>query len=188
MRVQLYQGGHQNWHLSNISWISFSTWSMTMCLCMTPLCGTSQNCTLFDDAIFIASCIMHQPCICGWNTMAHTQGESYFRWTNAKDTKVYWIYWWHFDWNSQALAKRSTSHMVWWVEKDIWNEQHSHFRPSWVVHLHRHLVILAYHDVSILWHSNVYKNWHQYFTHGDDYFEYWDIQPIWVSRCLLCEG
>jgi hypothetical protein len=30
----------------------------------------------------------------------------------------------------------------------------------------------SYHDVNILWHSSVYQNWHQHFTHGDEYFEY----------------
>ncbi len=30
----------------------------------------------------------------------------------------------------------------------------------------------SYQDVAILWHSNVYKNWCQYFTHVNDYFEY----------------
>jgi len=30
----------------------------------------------------------------------------------------------------------------------------------------------SYHNVTILWHFNVYKNRCQYFTHGDDYFEY----------------
>ncbi len=29
----------------------------------------------------------------------------------------------------------------------------------------------SYHDVNIFRHLGVYKNWHQYFTHGDDYFE-----------------
>jgi len=30
----------------------------------------------------------------------------------------------------------------------------------------------SYNDVSILWHSSAYQNWCQYFTHGDEYFEY----------------
>ncbi len=40
----------------------------------------------------------------------------------------------------------------------------------------------SYHDVTILCHSNVYKNWHQYFTRGDDYFEYLLGDPSYMSE------
>jgi hypothetical protein len=30
----------------------------------------------------------------------------------------------------------------------------------------------SYHNVSILRHFAIYRKWHQYFTHWDDYFEY----------------
>jgi hypothetical protein len=73
-----------------------------------------------------------------WDMMAHTRGVGYFGCTFLKDTKVYWVYWWHFDWDLQALAKSSILHMVYWVEKYICNEQHGDSGPSWVVHLHRH--------------------------------------------------
>jgi len=39
-----------------------------------------------------------------------------------------------------------------------------------------------YHDVTILWHSNVYKNWRQYFMHGDDYFEYLLGDPSYMGE------
>jgi hypothetical protein len=47
----------------------------------------------------------------------------------------------------------------------------------------------SYHDVNMLWHSGVYKNWCQDFTHGDDYFEYLLGDPSYMGmkRCLLCE-
>jgi hypothetical protein len=42
----------------------------------------------------------------------------------------------------------------------------------------------SFHDVNILQHLNVYKDWHQY-IHKDEYFEYLlGIQVIWVRRCL----
>jgi len=40
----------------------------------------------------------------------------------------------------------------------------------------------SYHDVTILRHSSVYKNWHQYFTHGDDYFEYLLGDPCYINE------
>ncbi len=30
----------------------------------------------------------------------------------------------------------------------------------------------SYHDVNIFCHSTIYKEWHQYFTHWDEYYEY----------------
>jgi hypothetical protein len=29
-----------------------------------------------------------------------------------------------------------------------------------------------YHDVTILWHFDIYANWHNHFAHTDEYFEY----------------
>jgi len=34
-----------------------------------------------------------------------------------------------------------------------------------------------YHNVNILRHSSVYKNWHQFSTHVDDYFGYFLGDP-----------
>jgi hypothetical protein len=40
----------------------------------------------------------------------------------------------------------------------------------------------SYHDVNILQHSSVYQNWHQYFTHGDEYFEYLLGDPGYMAK------
>jgi len=39
-----------------------------------------------------------------------------------------------------------------------------------------------YHDVMILWHFSVYKNWCQYFIHDDDDFEYLLGNPSYMSE------
>jgi hypothetical protein len=41
------------------------------------------------------------------------------------------------------------------------------------------------HNVTILWHSNVYKNWSQYFTQGDGYFEYLLGDPSFVGEKMF---
>jgi hypothetical protein len=89
-----------------------------------------------------------------------------------------------------ALAKWSTLHMVYWVEKDIWNEQHGHFRPSWVVHLCRHLVILTF---TTMWISCSIPMFIRIDINTSPIVmttlnTYWEIQAIWVRRCLLCRG
>jgi hypothetical protein len=40
----------------------------------------------------------------------------------------------------------------------------------------------SYHDFSILRHSSVYQNWCQYFTHGDEYFEYLLGNPNYMGE------
>ncbi len=46
-----------------------------------------------------------------------------------------------------------------------------------------------YHDMTILWHSNIYQGWCHYFIHGDNYFEYDLGNPnTWVKICSLCVG
>jgi hypothetical protein len=39
-----------------------------------------------------------------------------------------------------------------------------------------------FHDVNILRHSNLYREWRDYFTHNDDYFEYVLGDPGYVGE------
>jgi DDE superfamily endonuclease len=42
-----------------------------------------------------------------------------------------------------------------------------------------------FHDANILRHSNLYREWRDYFTHNDDYFEYvFGIQDTLARKCL----
>ncbi len=96
----------------------------------------------------------------------------------------------HLRMKYNALAKWSTLHMVYWAEKDIWNEQHGHFRPSWVIHLRRHLVILAF---TMMWISCSIPMFIRIDINTSPIVmtilnTYWEIQAIWVRRCLLCRG
>jgi hypothetical protein len=69
-----------------------------------------------------------------------------------------------------------------------WNEAHYTWFNGWkkiyamnnIIILNHHGLFIyidigypsSYHDVNVLWHSIVYKNYCQHFTHGDDYFKY----------------
>jgi hypothetical protein len=73
-----------------------------------------------------------------------------------RNIKVYWVCWWHFDWNLQALVEWSTWFNGW---KKI-------YAMNNIVIMDRHGLFIyididdpdSYHDVTILRHSNVYKN------------------------------
>jgi hypothetical protein len=45
----------------------------------------------------------------------------------------------------------------------------------------------SYHDVTILWHFDIYINWCNHFAHANDYFEYClGTQATWANKCLAC--
>lgn len=57
--------------------------------------------------------------------------------------------------------------MTWFdgCQNKIYAMNNNHSR-SWIVHLHKHqLHQLDYHNV------NIYRDFHQYFTHEDEFFE-----------------
>ncbi len=68
--------------------------------------------------------------------------------------------------------------MVSLVEKYKCNEQHGHMLFFYLDLNYQS----SYYDVNILWHLNVYQNWHQYFTHGDEYFEYLLKDPCYMGE------
>ncbi len=43
----------------------------------------------------------------------------------------------------------------------------------------------SYHDVTILWHSNLYANWHNHFTHMDEYFEHLVGYPSYMGEKMF---
>lgn len=71
------------------------------------------------------------------------------------------------------------------MEKYICNEQHGHFRTSQVVIYINTSYIGFYHNVKILKDLNVYRNWHQYFNHGDEYFEYLLGDPNYIGEKMF---
>jgi hypothetical protein len=43
----------------------------------------------------------------------------------------------------------------------------------------------SYYDVTILWHSNLYADWHNLFTHMDEYFEYLLGYPSYMGEKMF---
>jgi len=110
--------------------------------------------------------------------MVHSWGEGVLGYTFVKVYWLYWVHWQHFKQDPQTMVKWSTSHMVSWVEKYICNERHDR-----MLFIYLDLNYWSsYHDVNILWHLNVYQNWRQYFTHGDEYFEYLLRDPCYTGQ------
>jgi hypothetical protein len=146
---------------------------------MSPLCGIGQNMHLCDDAIFIASCINH-----------------------ALEDEI----WWPTLEEKLSLGAylREISRCIGFIDgtmieirKPWQNEAHGTWFNGWkkiyamnnVILDHHGLFIYidisyhgSYHDVTILRHFSVYKNWRQYFIHGDDYFEYLLGDPSYMNE------
>ncbi len=64
------------------------------------------------------------------------------------------------------------------VEKNPFNEQHDHYWQPRSLHLHQRWIPKVIPWCNILWHSNLYANWHNHFTHMDEYF--WTF--AWVPK------
>jgi hypothetical protein len=125
--------------------------------CMMPSCGISQkqNC---DDVVFIAS--KHEPHIYKWNSMVHIERWGYLKYICKKLPRC-------IRFIDGTLIK---------IHNPYWNEAYHTWFKGWKkIYAMNNIIILnhrgsfiyidigypnSYYDVSILWHSNVYKDWH----------------------------
>ncbi len=136
--------------------------------------------SICDDTLFISSCI-------------NEAIANEIQWSIVKERVTFasgiWDLPWFIDGALVETCKlwNNVMHQTWFNgrEKSIW-------WTTWSLLTTKGLFIYinigyprSYHDVNILWHSNLYANWRNHFTHMDEYFEHLLGYPSYMGEKMF---